>query len=425
MSALTVTLIALALILLRVPVAYAFILPSLAYIAMSDAVTFSAAVEKMTSSVNSFPLLAVPLFILLGSVANAANLSERLFTAASAMVGRFRGGLGYVNVLAALGFSWMSGAAASDVAVLGRILPPQMTKRGYSNEFTAGITAAGSLVTPMMPPSIPAIIFGVASGVSIGSMLLAGVVPAILLVAILAASVWWYARSRPELVDNSPVPGGRRHAVITALPMMLTPVIILGGILAGIFTPTEAAAIGVAFLVLIGAFGYRTLTWKGMVAALQETFITSAGILFLVAGSALFGWVLTMERVPQTLATLIMSFTDNPTVFLLLMMVAVLLVGMFMEPTSAILVTTPVLFPIATELGVPPTQFGIVLVFTLLIGLLTPPVGLVLFVLESVSDFTISEIIRGVLPYVVIYILFAVLLILVPGISLWLPGVMG
>lgn len=425
MTAIIVITVALALILLRVPVGFALIIPSLGYIVFASSQSMTAAVERMTSSLNSFPLLAVPLFVLLGCMANNGGLSERVFIAANALVGRVRGGLGYVNVVSSLGFSWMSGSAASDVAVLGKIIPPQMLKRGYPTRFTAGLTAASSLVAPVMPPSIPAIMFGVASGVSIGAIFLASIVPALLLVVVLLVAVWLFARRHPELVDEAEVPGGRRRAVLTAIPVMFAPVIILGGILGGIFTPTEAAAVAVAYVMLISVVIYRSLSFRQAVDALRETFSTSVAILFLVSSSALFGWVLTMERVPQATADLLLNLTDNPTVFLLIMLVALLLIGMVIEPTSAILITTPVLFPIALQFGVDPVHFGVVLIFALLIGLFTPPVGLVLFVLESVTTMKGTDILRGVLPFVGVFIAFAVLLVLVPQISLWLPGWLG
>lgn len=424
MIALTVALIALALILLRVPVGFALLIPSVMYILFFSPQSLTTSVERMTSSLNSFTLLAVPLFVLVGSLANACGLSDRIFAAAQALVGRVRGGLGYVNVLSSLGFSWMSGSAASDVAVLGKIITPQMLRRGYPRTFVAGLTSSSALVAPMMPPSIPAIMFGVASGVSIGAMFLAAVVPALLLTAVLALSVFIYTRRHPELRESGNVAGSRRRTVLTALPVAFAPVIVLGGILGGIFTPTEAAATTVAYLLLIALVIYRSLSARRLIIALRETFSTSVTILFIVATSTLFGWVLTMERVPHQLAELILSITDNPTLFLLMTMVVLLVIGMVMEPTSAVLVTTPVLFPIALQLGVDPVHFGVVLIFTLLIGLFTPPVGLVIFVLESVSTLKNAEILRGVLPYVGVFIGFAVLLILIPEIALWLPGMM-
>lgn len=425
MIALIVALVALALILLRVPVAFALLIPSIGYIFFQTNMGLTVAIERMTSSLNSFPLLAVPMFILVGSISNVAGISERIFNAANAVVGRVRGGLGYVNVTASLGFSWMSGAAASDVAVMGRILVPQMQRRGYSDRYATGLTAASSLVTPIMPPSIPAIMFGVASGVSIGAMFTASIVPAIILTVVLLGSVAVYAFRHPELADRSPrVRGERRKAVIPALPILAAPVIILGGILGGFFTPTEAAAVAVAFLFLLG-LAYRSLTWKGIATALKETFSTSVTILLIVASSALFGWVLTMERVPMQLAELIRSFTDEPVVFLLLMLAALLIIGMVMEPTSAILITTPVLFPVAMEMQIDPLQFGIVLISALLIGLFTPPVGLVLFVMESVTNVKSTDIILGVVPYVLMFIGFLLLIIFFPGITTWLPGLVA
>lgn len=388
-------------------------------------ISITAAVERMTSALNSFPLLAVPLFIFVGAIANSAGLSERIFDAAHAVVGRVKGGLAYVNVLSSLGFSWMSGSAASDVAVLGKVLVPQMKRHGYTNKFTAGITAAASLVSPVMPPSIPAIMFGVASGVSIGALFVASVVPALLLTVVLLLSVWIYTRTQPVAADPVEIKGRRRVTALKALPIAFAPVIVLGGILGGYFTPTEAAAVAAAFLLFLGLVVYRSLTWRGILDALRDTFGTSASILFLVAASALFGWVLTMERIPQLLAQLILGFTDNPTVFMLIMLAVLFLIGMFMEPVSAVLITTPVLFPIGMQLGVDPVHFGVVLVFALLIGLFTPPIGLVLFILEAVTDLKGPDIMRGVLPYVAVFIVFAVLLILIPGLTLWLPGLIG
>lgn len=425
MIALLVTLIAILLLLFRVPVGFALIIPSLGYIVLATNISITAAIERMTSALNSFPLLAVPLFIFVGAIANSAGLSERIFDAAHAVVGRVRGGLAYVNVLSSLGFSWMSGSAASDVAVLGKVLVPQMKRHGYSNKFTAGITASASLVSPIMPPSIPAIMFGVASGVSIGALFIAAVVPALLLTVVLLASVWIYVRAKNVGTDHVEIRGRRRVVALKALPIAFAPVIVLGGILGGFFTPTEAAAVAAAFLLFLGLVVYRSLNWMGIVAALKDTFGTSASILFLVAASALFGWVLTMERVPQVLAQLILGLTEDPTVFLLIMLAVLFLIGMFMEPVSAVLITTPVLYPIGMQLGVDPVHFGVVLVFALLTGLFTPPIGLVLFILEAVTDLKGPEVITGVLPYVAIFIVFALLLILVPGISLWLPGLIG
>src|SRR5699024_754684 len=275
------------------------------------------------------------------------------FDAANRLVGRVRGSLCYVNVTASLGFSWMSGAAVSDVAVMSTVMTPQMQKRGYSNKFIAGVTGASSLVTPMMPPSIPAIVFGVASGVSIGALFTATIVPAAILVVVLLLAVWFFTRKRDDL-RRTGKPGSDEKAwkiYGRIIPVALAPVIILGGILGGFFTPTEAAAVAATYLLIISMVFYRSMNVSKLINALRTTFSTTSSILFLVAASSLFGWVLTMERVPQLVGEAVMAVSDIPTIYMLLSVAVLLLIGMVMEPTSAILITTPVLFPIALELG--------------------------------------------------------------------------
>ncbi|HLS15715.1 MAG TPA: TRAP transporter large permease [Beutenbergiaceae bacterium] len=426
MTALIVTAVAAVLLLLRVPVGFALLLSSMGYIAFASPTSMTAAVERLISSLNGFTLLAIPLFILVGCITDQAGMADRIFDAANRLVGRVRGSLGYVNVTASLGFSWMSGAAVSDVAVMSTVMTPQMQKRGYSNKFIAGVTGASSLVTPMMPPSIPAIVFGVASGVSIGALFTATIVPAAILVVVLLLAVWFFTRKRDDL-RRTGKPGSDEKAwkiYGRIIPVALAPVIILGGILGGFFTPTEAAAVAATYLLIISMVFYRSMNVSKLINALRTTFSTTASILFLVAASSLFGWVLTMERVPQLVGEAVMAISDNPTIYMLLSVAVLLLIGMVMEPTSAILITTPVLFPIALELGIDPVHYGVVLIFTLLIGMMTPPIGLVLFVMESVTTMKSKEIIAGIMPFVALFVGVAILLVFVPQLSLWLPGLL-
>ncbi|QPZ38322.1 TRAP transporter large permease [Paramicrobacterium chengjingii] len=425
MTALIVTIAVLLLICIRVPIAFALLLPSLGYLTFASSVPTSVAIERMVSSLNGFALLAVPLFILVGNVANNTGLASKIFDVAHSFVGRFRGGLGYVNVFSSLGFSWMSGTVVSDVAVMGSMMAPQMKKRGYKDEFIAGITSAGSLIAPVMPPSVPAIIFGVTSGVSIGALFIAGVIPALIVVLALCLSVWVYARKRDDLRQEAPPAKTILMSAVKALPVAFAPVIVLGGILGGIFTPTEAAAVTVAYLVVISAVFYRSLTLSAVRGALLATAKTTGSVMLLVAGATLYGWVLTVERVPQALGGLILGLTDNPIVFMLATIVLLLIIGCFMDTTAAILILTPVLLPIATSLDIDPVHFGILLIFTLLIGLMTPPVGLVLYVLESVTELRMPAILRGTIPYVLIYIGIALLIMLVPALTTWLPSFMN
>lgn len=412
------------LLVLRVPVAIALFVPSLLYIAFDSTANWAVAAQQTVSGVNSFPLLAVPLFILLGNIANVSGISDRLFNAATALVGHVRGSLGYVNVMTSFGFSWMSGAAISDAAALGRVQVPAMIKRGYTDKFATGLTGASALIAPVLPPSLPAIIYGVAGGVSVGALFIAGIVPALLVVMLLCGAVWFMTRKNDDL-RLKPVHGAERWLpVLRAMPAMGAAVIVLGGILSGIFTPTEAAGVGVLYMLLLAAL-YRSLTWPNIKSMLMSTAETSGVILLIVAASALFGWVLGRERAPQLIAEAMLAVTTNPVVFLLILNVLLLLIGTFMDVTPSILILVPILAPMAEVYGLSPVHLGIVVIFNLLIGLLTPPVGLVLFVLSSVTDVPLERVTKGVLPFFIPLLLALGLITFFPFFTEWLPGLFG
>ncbi|MFA4897818.1 MULTISPECIES: TRAP transporter large permease [Microbacterium] len=412
------------LLAIRVPVVVALFVPSLLYIALDPGAKWGVAAQQTISGVDSFPLLAVPMFILLGNIANVSGVSDKLFDAATALFGRVRGSLGYVSIASSFGFSWMSGAAISDAAALGRVQVPAMTKRGYSSSFATGITASASLIAPILPPSLPAIIYGVVGGVSVGALFVAGIVPALVLVTLLTVTVWWMMRKRDDL-RLEPVHGSERWIpVLKALPPMGAAVIVLGGILGGAFTPTEAAGIGVAYMLVLSAF-YRALTWKNIKTMLRSTAETSGVVMLIVAASALFGWVLTRERAPQLVAEAMLSITTNPVVFLLLLNILLLIVGAFMDVTPAILILVPLIAPMAGDYGLSPIHLGIVIIFNLLIGLLTPPVGLVLFVLSSVTGVSVQQVTKGVLPFFIPLLGALVLITYFPFLATWLPGLLG
>jgi tripartite ATP-independent transporter DctM subunit len=423
-TALIITLVAVGLILLRIPVAFALMAPTLVYILFFSSFSLSSAVERLSNSANSFPLLAVPLFILVGNIASRTGLADGVYDFAQRIVGRVRGGLAYVDVMQSLGFSWISGNAVSDVAMVGSVQVPQMQKRGYSNEYIGGMAAASSLVTPLMPPSIPAIIFGVSSGVSIGALFLASVVPALLVVALLFVSIFIYAFNKPHLKNMVKPTSPLWKNVVEVVPVVLAAMIVFGGIFGGVFTPTEAAAV-VAGWLMLWTLLTRRLTWRIFCDVLARSAQMTGTLLIIVMAASLFGWMLTVERVPQLVASWITGITDEPAVFLLLMVAGLLLIGMLIDPMSAIIILTPVMFPVAIQMGVDPVHFGVVFMFSLLIGLFTPPVGVVLFVLDSVSTLTMKEITKGVLPYVILFIGVAILLVLVPEISLGLGQLLG
>ena len=414
----------LVLLAVRVPVAFALLLPCLGYVILSEDISLGVAQQRLVAGLDSFPLLAVPLFIMTGYLSNSAGLADRLFRFLMSLLGRVPGSLGYVNVGSSLMFSWMSGAAIADAAALGSVLVPAMRKRGYDEGFALGLTGASSMLGPIMPPSIPAIIYAVTAGVSVGALFFAGVVPALVLAVVLCAYVFCYAwRHHPEAgqTDES---GGVLPATLAALPVLVTPVIILGGILGGVFTPTEAAAAAVMYVLFL-SLCYRSLSLRGLYDVLLRTARTTGSIMLIVSAASLFGWVIARERGPQMLAEFLLNVTDNPYVFLLLINLALLVIGMLLEPVAALLITVPVLMPVATEFGIDPLHLGIVMILNLVIGLLTPPVGLVLYVLSSVTGASVQQVMWGTLPFLLPLGITLIIVTFVPAVSLWLPHLLG
>lgn len=410
----------LVLLLLRVPVAISMLLPCLVYVAWSPDITLGVALQQTVGSVDSFPLLAVPLFIMTGYLSNAGGLADRLFRMLLMLFKKIPGNLGFVNVFSSLMFSWMSGAAIADAAGLGSVLVPAMKKRGYDEGFALGLTGASSLIGPIMPPSIPAIVYAVSAGVSVGALFFAGVLPALVLTSILCIFVYRDARKHPmreeATVQDIPV----AKAIASALPVLLTPVIILGGILGGIFTPTEAAAAAVMW-VLVLSICYRSLSFKAFRGVLIKTTSTTGSIMLIVAAAGLFGWVIAREQGPQVVTEAMLQFTDNPIVFLLLVNAILLVTGMFLEPVAGLLITVPVLLPAAIEFGIDPLHLGIMMILNLVLGLLTPPVGLVLYVLSSVTGSSVQTVTRGTVPFLIPLLITLLLITFIPDFSLWLP----
>jgi tripartite ATP-independent transporter DctM subunit len=414
----------LVLLALRVPVAFALLLPCLLYVGLSADISLGVAQQRMVAGLNSFPLLAVPLFIMTGYLSNTAGLADRLFRFLMSLLGRVPGSLGYVNVGSSLMFSWMSGAAIADAAALGSVLVPAMRKRGYDEHFALGLTAAASMLGPIMPPSIPAIIYAVTAGVSVGALFFAGVLPALVLAAVLCVYVFFYVRKHQPGAGHADESGDVLAATRGALPVLVTPVIILGGILGGVFTPTEAAAAAVMYVMLL-SLCYRSLSLRGLYDVLLRTARTTGAIMLIVSAASLFGWVIAREQGPQMLADVLLNITDNPYVFLLLVNAALLVIGMVLEPVAALLITVPVLMPVAAQFGIDPVHLGVVMILNLVIGLLTPPVGLVLYVMSSVTGASVQQVMRGVLPFLLPLAVTLVIVTFVPAVSLWLPQLLG
>jgi TRAP-type transport system large permease protein len=412
-----------ALLCLRVPVAFSFLGPSLAYMWISGQ-SIGASLRLLTQATASFPLLAVPLFILLGVIANKGGIAERLFDFALALMGKIRGSLGYVSVGVSLGFSWMSGSAVADAAALGKVQIPAMLRNGYPQSFALGVTGSASLIAPVMPPSIPAVIFAGLAAVSTGGLFAASVVPALLMALGLCVVVFVLVRRYPDIRTTSfsvqrVLETGKR--VIGPLG---APVIILGGILSGAFTPTEAAAVGVAYMLLLCLF-YRSLKLRDLPAVITETVLVSSAVMLIVSSASLLGYIMARERVPQMLSEATFALTDNPTVFLLLVAVVMLILGTAIDPTAILVLTVPILLPISAAFGVDPIALGVLMIISNMIGLLTPPVGTVLYVLSSITKAPTGTVFYGTLPFMIPLVVIMGLIIAFPDAVTWLPQALG
>ena len=404
-----------------VPVAVALAGSSAIFVLANGSPPPMVVAHRMINGVDSFPLLAVPFFILAGNLMNTAGITERIFNFALAMVGWMRGGLGHVNVGASVIFAGMSGAAVADAGGLGAIEIKAMRDAKYDPGFAVGITAASSTIGPIIPPSLPMVIYGVVAGASIGQLFVAGFLPGLLMAVALMVMIAVIARRR-GLPRDQPFQASLLWATFRrAFLSLLTPVIIVGGILSGAFTPTEAAVAACAWALVLGLVIYRTLTWRRFLRVSFDTIETTAVVLLVVGAAAIFAWVLTSNRVPEQFAAGLLAISDRPWVILLLMNLILLAVGCFMETVAAITIMVPVLLPIAVQLGIDPVHFGVIMVLNLMLGLLTPPVGMVLYVLSRVARIPFERCVTGTAPFLVPLVLVLLLVTYVPAITMWLP----
>ena len=380
--------------------------------------------RSVVTGADSFPLIAVPLFILAGDLMQHGGMSRRIVGFANAMIGHIRGGLAYVNVLACVFFAAISGSSPATVAAIGSNMIPEMEKVGYTRKFSGALTASSGMIGVMIPPSIPFIIYGVTAEVSIGKLFLAGVVPGILFALMFMLVARILLRNDVTVQESTTTFSGPGvwQSFKTSIWALLVPGIILGGIYSGIFTPTEAGAVAVVYAAIIGIFVYRDITVKDLPAILAGTAKTSGTILVLVIMATAFGRLITLARIPTELAATITSLSDNPIMILLLINLLLLVIGMFMETISSIIIMTPILLPVATALGVDPIVFGVILTVNLAIGFCTPPLGVNLFVASSISKVSIEQLSHAILPFFVGMIVLLMLITYVPAISLFLPS---
>jgi TRAP-type C4-dicarboxylate transport system permease large subunit len=457
----------LAALMTGLPIAMAMALAALLYIWISGTIPPLTVIHRMVGGVDSFPLLAVPFFILAGNLMNSAGITNRIYNFALALVGWLKGGLGHVNVVGSVIFAGMSGTAIADAGGLGTIEIKAMKDHGYPTEFAVGITAASATLGPIIPPSLPMVIYGVQANVSIGKLFAAGFIPGAVMALLMMALVSYYAYVRKYGADiafswprmggallelgfvvltavvlyflwsHEGLPGWIRFGALLAGTMvadklfrfeaymaLLTPVILIGGMATGLFTPTEAAVAAVAWALFLGFIWYRTLNWRMFVKISMDTIETTAVVLFIVASASIFAWVLTTTQVTEAIGNWVLSISDNPLVFLLLANIFLLFVGCFMETIAAITILVPVFMPIIAKLGIDPVHFGLVMILNLMIGLMTPPVGMVLFILQKVARLSFEATVKAVLPWLWPLLVTLALITYIPQLVLWLPGIM-
>jgi tripartite ATP-independent transporter DctM subunit len=412
-----------ALMVLRVRLAFVLLAASLVYFLMAD-IPLDLVAARVIAPTQSFPLLAIPLFILAGNLMNETGMTMRLFRFAEGMLGRIPGGLGHVVVAVGMVMAGTSGSAIADAAALSRVAIAEMERLGYPRAFSAAICAFAATMGPLIPPSIMFIIYGWLANVSINKLFLAGAIPGVLVGVFMFITIYLIARRKKFGVIQAR-PSAREFAMAfkEAVWAIAMPVVILGGIVIGAFTATEAAAVAVGYALLIGTFVYRTVRIPQIVAALQETVRTSTAIMFVVAAAYPFGWIMTAEQVPHALLELATSVSTTPWVVLLMVNLVLLLLGMVMESTAILLIVVPVLVPLMKVIGVDLVHFGVIVTANLLLGTITPPFGVVMFTTCAIGKVSVIDFQKWSVPFYVAFLLLLGLVTYIPAVSLWLPAV--
>jgi tripartite ATP-independent transporter DctM subunit len=412
--------------LLRGPIGLAMIAGGIAYLGVTGRDMGLAAEQILNSLFGSFVLIAVPMFIFAANVMNAGALSERIYGLAHALMGRFRGGLAHVNVLASVIFSGMSGSAIADAVGPGMVEIEMMCKDNrYTRPFAVAVSAASATIGPIIPPSIPMVLYALVSGASVGALFLGGVVPGLLMAAAMMLVIVWVARRR-NFPMEVPVPWSQipRIFVRTLLPLLM-PVLLLGGIYSGVFTPTEAAAVAALYALVLALFVYRALDWKGLVSVVVESARSTAVVGIIICGAFLFNYVLATEQITDHVAEWFVSLDLGPVGFLVVANLVFLVLGCLLDTTTLLLVLVPLLVPVAKAVGVDLVHFGVVIVVNMMIGLLTPPYGVLLFVLSGLTGTPVKEIVRELVPFMLALVAVLFLITFVPSLVLALPELAG
>lgn len=428
MNPLVIALLAFAVLLfLGMPVVFVMAFSSMVYCLAADKVIFlMVVVEKMFRGMDSFVLLAIPMFIMCGEIMNRGGITTAIVRFADLLVGRVKGGLAYVNVLASTFFAGITGSALSDIASLGSILIPSMDEQGYENDFSCAVTAATAIQGPLIPPSIPAVLVASATGLSTGALFWGGAVPGILIGLGSAVVIFWQGRTRsfPCRTERIPVKEAIQVTVSSVLPLM-TVVIILVGMTSGLFTPTEAASVALAYALIITTLLYDRLSIKELYTMCRNVLMQTATIYLIIAGATAFSYVLAIENIPSLLANWINTMAGGKMSVLLIINVILLVWGMFMDTSPSILVLVPILYPVAMQAGVNPIHFGVLVVVNLMIGMLTPPFGMALYTTCSVGKCTMIKLIKGLIPFIAVDFAILALLTVFEDISLFLPRMFG
>jgi tripartite ATP-independent transporter DctM subunit len=411
----------LTLFLLGFPVVLAIGLPCLAYL-FFNGIPVDLVAQRMLYSLDSFPLIAVPVFLFVGSVMNCSGISHYIYQFANTAVGRLPGGLAQVNIFGSLVFSGISGSALADIGGLGRIEIDAMRQKGFNVPFACAVTSSSAIIGPIFPPSIPLIIYGTVTGASVLQLLLGGILPGLICTAMLMGTAAWLAKRRNyPRAERWPTAKEFWTDMWPAIPALAAPVLLTAGMLGGWFTPTEVASVTVAYTVFIGFFYYKKLTLDGLRVAAFETIRATSGILIIVAVAALFGWILSVEQIPQQITTAMLSVSKDPYVLLFIVNVMLLIVGMFLDSTTAILVIAPIIAKPLIAAGVDPVHLGMVVVFNLMIGLVTPPMGLSLYLVADIAKVKMRDVLKEMLPFYVPLVGTLILITYVPWITTVVP----
>src|SRR5690625_2744103 len=404
------------------PVAFVLGITGILSIIAMGTIPLTVLPQKMWTSLDSFPLMALPLFILASEIMNHSGITKGIIDLCKMIVGRLRGGLAYTNVASSAIFASISGSASATAAAIGSIMVPAMEKEGYDKDTSAALTASASILGPIIPPSTSAVILGVSAQLSIGALFIAGYVPGVLFALGLGIYIFIVGKRRNFPVDTTRYKKSEVYNILKqSIPAILMPLIIIGGILSGVFTATESAAIACFYGILVGMFYMKTLKLKDLPNMFLKAGVLTGAINIILGTSNVLGWSITIQQVPQMIADWMLSLSENPHVILLLILALFLIVGLFMEIAVAIIMLTPILFPIVISIGVDPLHFGIIMLFALTIGMVTPPLGLSLFVMTAVANTTIGGIMKRIYPQIIIAVLVLLLITFVPELTLWLP----